>query len=106
MALTQSVTALLVDCSIRVPANANGTLADAAADALARADTVADVEELHVTGVTPRSNAVVVDAEARLCPALPDDDLDPPGAALADRLDDVVGVRVAAVRSASTEPVR
>lgn len=97
MALEHSATAQLVDCSIRVPANANGSLAEAAASALARADPVAAIEELHITGVTPRSNAVVVDAEARLQVAAADG-LGPPEGDLGDQLTDLVGVRVAAVR--------
>lgn len=86
---------LLVDCSIRVPGNAEGSLADAAAAVLERVDGVREVASLRVTGIRPRSNAVVVDAEAEVHSA----DLDPPDAALADRLDAAVGVDLTAVEA-------
>lgn len=89
MALKQPETASLVNLSIRVPASANDSLADAAAAVVERADAVESVERLQITDVTPRSNAVVVAAEAAL---VIDADLDPPTAAL----DAVVGVTVTA----------
>lgn len=89
MTLTHHQSAQLVELSVRVPACVEGDLVDAAATVLERSGAVEAVEALRVTGVSPRSNAVVVEAEADLVV----EDLDPPEDIVAV-LEELVGVDV------------
>lgn len=81
------------DLTVQVPRDAAGDLAAGVRTMLARVEAVRGVDELAVTGLTPRLNDLQAEVEARLTLALERPDAEAAEARLADGF----GVTVASV---------
>ena len=74
MALCDQSVDVSVDCTVRVARDADGSLADGAANQLARVDGVETVEVVDVAGIEPRLNDLAVDVAATLRVTVPIED--------------------------------
>lgn len=90
---TVAVTATL---TVDVTRNATGTLEDGAEQQLAGADRVRAVQELSITGVTPRLNDLQAGVETEVEVAV-EPDADDRAAAAREALEDAFGVTVETV---------
>ncbi|PSP78195.1 hypothetical protein BRC81_09175 [Halobacteriales archaeon QS_1_68_20] len=95
MAATVHRVGVTADLTIDVPRNDQGDLVAGARAALARVDAVDGVDDVEVTGLTPRLNDLRADVQADLTLALERANADDARQALADGFGvDVADVRV------------